>query len=244
MQYYFSSEKLGIGQYFKITGDDVHHIGTVMRMKVKDVVIITDCQQYRYKCEITNITKKFVEYKVLELVEKYQEEKASITLIYSMVKQDKFEFVLQKACELGVSKIIPYYADFSQIKLDSSKILKKMERWNKILKEASEQSQRFTIPVIEAPIDRKQLLKKEYSGKKLMCVTEAVEKEYLFNVDITGDIVLLVGPEGGFSEAELSDFKRSGFQYIALTNNILRTETAVIYALALIDAKIGSGEYE
>lgn len=235
MQYYFYDKELQIDTEYTMNDDDSHHIMHVMRMKVDDQFFITDATLRRYICTISSLTKRTVEYRPISLIAQHTHSNENIKLIYSLVKQDKFEFVLQKSCELGVDEIVPYLADYSIIKIDERKEAKKHERWLKILKEASEQSQRFTIPKLHPVATIQDVFEKHMSKINIVCATEDVKTKKLSQLCNNRDISIVIGPEGGFSNRELSLFSEHGFDFARLTKNILRTETAAIYAITVID---------
>ena len=129
-----------VGVNFVLDKDDQHHIINVMRMNNNDEIICV-FEEKQYLCSIS-ISNKNVETSIIKELETNNELNTNITLIYGMPKSEKFELVLQKACELGVSKVVPFMSSKSIVKLDDNKIDKKIERWEKIVKEACEQSRR------------------------------------------------------------------------------------------------------
>lgn len=244
VQYYFSNQSLEIRETYCMDEDDSHHMIHVMRMKVDDEFYITDRALKRFVCRITAVSKKTVNYEPIQFVSVHFATGHHIKLIYSLVKQDKFEFVLQKSCELGVDEIVPYLADYSIIKIDPTKESKKYERWNKILKEASEQSQRYTIPVLSPIATMQDVFTKHMSQTNIVCATEDVNTKRLSQLCDSHDISIVIGPEGGFSPRELAQFTANDFRFARLTKNILRTETAAIYAITVIDQWLSEANNE
>ena len=231
MQRYFSDKNLDI---FELSSDDSYHIIKVMRNNIGDKVevVIDKCL---YICEIIKIS-DLVTVRRLEEVECDSELPCYITIAQSLVKEQKMDLILQKSCELGVSEIIPVNTTRSIVKLDK-KETKKVERWNKILKEASEQSKRVVIPKVNWIMDIKDLCNLEYDIKMLctvnelsMSLKEVLEKE-LNNLRI----LLVIGPEGGFTESEEKILIDNGFISTSFGRRVLRTETAYLYALIIIN---------
>ena len=144
MQHYFVDKKQENLIFFG--NDDAHHILNVMRLKNNDKVICI-YDGIKYLCELL-VENKVVKANILEEIEDNSILPIKVTLFYSMPKGEKFELVLQKATELGVTEIIPVMTRKCIVSIDSKKLPNKMERWNKILKEASEQSKRLDIPVV------------------------------------------------------------------------------------------------
>ena len=165
------------------------------------------------------------------------EENQSITLCCALIKQDKFEWMLQKACELGVHKIVPFVSKNTVVKLDEKKAEKKLIRWNEILLAATKQCNRNTLVELEPVIALKEL-----SNYKSECNLVAYEKEndpskhmahYL--KDNPQSITVCIGPEGGFEESEIQVLNEFGFDNCSLGKNILRAETAACYVLTAIE---------
>lgn len=231
MQRYFVNTKDNI---FTLSNDDSYHITKVMRNKLGDkieVVIDKDL----YICEIIELD-KLVKVKRLEKIEQDSELPCYVTIAQSLVKEQKMDLILQKSCELGVSEIIPINTTRSVVKLDK-KETKKIDRWNKILKEASEQSKRTIIPKVNEILDIKDLANLDYDIKILCTVNELSTsiKKVLSN-DLNGaKIILVIGPEGGFDPKEEEILINSGYISTSFGNRVLRTETASLYALSIIN---------
>ena len=142
MQRYFS--KLKEDDIFTLSKEDSYHIIRVMRMNKQDKVEVVDNQK-EYICEIISLDEN-VKCKILEEIKEKEKKIPHVIIVQSLVKEQKMDYILQKSTELGVDEIIPLNAERSIIKIDN-KENKKIERWNKVLKEASEQSKRNTIPI-------------------------------------------------------------------------------------------------
>ena len=231
MQRYFSDKNLDI---FELSSDDSYHIIKVMRNSIGDKieVVIDKCL---YICEIVKIS-DLVTVRRLEEVECDSELPCYVTIAQSLVKEQKMDLILQKSCELGVSEIIPINTTRSIVKLDK-KETKKIERWNKILKEASEQSKRVVIPTIKEILDIKDLTKLDYDIKILCTVNElSTSLKKVLSKDLNNvKIILVIGPEGGFTDSEEKLLIDNGFISTSFGNRVLRTETASLYALSIIN---------
>lgn len=233
MQHYFITNK--VNDYVEFHKDDVHHIVNVMRFKSGDQVIAIFNAQ-KYLCELVINKDKTVSARVIETIEDTSKLPIKVRLIYSMPKGEKFELVLQKACELGVSEIIPVYTSKCIVSIDEKKIDNKMERWNKILKEASEQSRRADIPLLYKPIKKEEV-------KNYMLETNLIgdEREVgngtlkMFDaISNAKSLTVLIGCEGGFTKEEFNYFEKIGFKGVSFGRRILRSETAAIYALSCV----------
>ena len=169
-----------------------------------------------------------------EIAEKIEDKE--IILAIPLLKEQKMDLVLQKATELGVTKIIPVTMERSIVKLDDSKEVKKIDRWSKICKEASEQSKRNSIPVISNIMTLKELVKEE--GIKIVCSTIEKEnnlKKFLTEHKNYDKIIIVVGPEGGISSKEEEYLVSEGFTRVSLGKRIMRVETVPIFILSALN---------
>lgn len=233
MQQYFLKEL--INDKVTFNNDDIHHIVHVMRLTNNDNVIgVFNNTKYLIKL---NITKDNVTGTIVDTIDT-KEEYIKVTLIHGMPKNDKFELGLQKATELGASTIVPFLSERSVIKIDPKDVNKKLERWNKIVKEASEQCERNSIPLIASPIKRNNL--KDYLSEINIVCDESYARtngDSIYKIlknNTHKSISILIGPEGGFSNEEFDYFHSLGFKSVGLGKRVLRSETAVIYALSVI----------
>ncbi len=232
MQRYFS--KKIENNRFTLTEEDTYHITKVMRM-VKDDKIEVVYQENTYICKIVSLS-PLVEAEIVEEIKNNQELKTQVTIVQSLVKEQKMDYILQKTVELGVDKIIPYCASRSVIKINEKKD-KKVERWKSILKEAAEQSKRIKIPEITNPINLSNLVKlSDYDIKFLCTVNESSQnlKKVLSNMVSGAKILFVIGPEGGFTPEEEKVMMENGFLSISLGNSVLRTETASTFIMSVV----------
>ena len=190
MQRYFSNSKENDKLF--LINDDIYHITRVMRMKDNDKIeVIYDNDLY-----ICNVIINELPWVDIISKEEGKIEDKEIILAIPLLKEQKMDLVLQKATELGVTKIIPVIMERSIVKLDDSKEVKKIDRWSKICKEASEQSKRNSIPVISNIMTLKELVKEE--GIKIVCSTIEKEnnlKKFLTEHKNYDKIIIVVGPE-------------------------------------------------
>lgn len=226
MQRYFTNKL--VDNYFILNDDDLYHINKVMRMKENDKVEVV-FKNNVYSGIITGNGIKKDELLSEEVTLK------NITLIIPLLKETKMDLILQKATELGVSRIIPVRMERSIIKLNEQDYLKKQIRWQKICKEASEQSKRTNIPLIDKLENISSL---NLDGLNIICSTSENSntlKNTLKNMDKYDKINIAIGPEGGFTKEEEKILVNLGFIKTSLGKLIMRVETVPLYILSVIN---------
>lgn len=212
------------------------HMSKVMRKKPGEQVICTDEEGHFHLATIADLTKGILIDE--KIITEDNELDVDVTLIYGLPKGDKFEFVLQKATELGVHRVVPFLCERSLIKMDEQRFNKKKERYVRIMQEAGEQSHRNFVPQITAPIHIDQM--KDYLSEVNVVAYEESAKQgerSSFSqalASLTQSITIVTGPEGGFSEQEIARMNDMGFTCVGLGSRILRSETAPLYMLSVI----------
>ena len=211
-------------------------------MTIGDQVIVCNEDKKCYYATIKQIKDQEIEVILDSMIEAQTELPIEVTIAQGLPKGDKFEWVIQKATECGASEFIPLEMERSVVKLDAKKAGKKIERWNKIAKEAAEQSHRQMVPTVTSVQTLKQLLAKASQYDICLFAYEetakqgqlAQLKQTLSTIENHKKLLVIVGPEGGISEKEETILLESGFKPCALGPRILRTETAPIYILSAI----------
>lgn len=231
MQRYFAKARKD--NLFVLDDKDLHHIKNVMRMKDDDCVEIIYENElylgkiyYSDKVNVAHLNK--IETELHNNIPK-------VTLIIPILKENKMDLILQKSTELGVDSIIPIITERTVVKVENKEV-KKIERWQRICKEASEQSKRLTIPNIEN-IKRIDDLK-NISDLKIVCSTTKGcpnFKNFLQTHRNYDRIFIVIGPEGGLSSIEEQKLNSLGFESISLGENILRVETVPLSVLSMIN---------
>ena len=242
MQRYFIGFDQALNDQIWITGEDAHHIARVMRMKAGDHLIAVLPDGSSSQCEIQQIEETRVMAKANGWKQEVKELPIKVAIGSGLPKGDKLEWIIQKGTELGACTFIPFNAARSIVKWDPKKSEKKLVRWEKIAKEAAEQSHRTTVPGITPPIEFKQLLEigRNYRVKVIAYEEEAKHGQSSKFASILdkmspGDSILAIfGPEGGLTAQEVSLLEENGFVAVGLGPRILRTETAPLYVLSAI----------
>ena len=227
MQRYFSNNLKD--NYFVLSDEDKHHIFNVMRMSVQDKIEVV------YNNELYICILDEYGFKMLEKVNVYKINKPYVHLVVPILKEAKMDIILQKSTELGVDEITVVNTERTIVKA-SGKEEKKLNRWNKIAKEASEQSKRLDIPKINGVNDLKSVC--NVDGLKVVCSTDIKSESFknlLQNNEGCAKITLVIGPEGGLSNTEEANLVKFGFNKVSFGNFVLRSETVPIYLLSIIN---------
>ncbi len=230
MQRYFATEMKD--NKLILSDDDHHHIKKVMRMNNHDLIEVVYDNKL-YLCEINDISR--VDINIVEEKEEKHDKYPFISLIIPTLKEQKLDLIFQKGTEIGVNEFIVVPYERSMVKYDSKKESTKLERWKKILKEASEQSHRLNIPNIKLCNNFNFI--DELDGLKLICSTNEKDnyiKDVLKNNSSYDKIFLAIGPEGGISPKEEELLEKKGFLKITLGSQIMRVETVPIFLASII----------
>ena len=229
MQKFFIPHKLTVGDITHLSDPDSEIAISQNTLQIEDLVEV-ETYEKRYLAQVTDITKSSIEIEIVEdQGERIEKEQPSITIIQSISHNSKFNYFLEKSVEIGVGRIIPIESKYSL--KSRNKAIKSFGLWNKIIKDATEQSRTPYPPVLERPIKIKDLNSQNLGDSIKICLaTENVDsihlKKYLKNMNIEKDFVVAIGPEKGWSSSDIKIFKSLNFDFVKLRGNILRTETA------------------
>ena len=225
----FYSKSLSLNLTDKLDKSQSHYVSKVMRLKEKEVFSLFNSSG-EWEAKISNITKSIVEFNVTKQL-RHKENTKDLWLAFSPIKSNYFNFMIQKATELGVTKFLPVIFERTIVR----KINK--ERLEKVIIEAAEQSNRITVPSIEDPQKLKSFLNNDMDliFTDLNTANTKIDLTKL----TTKPTCVIIGPEGDFSEQEREEIlKFNGVQSVKINENILRSETAVISALSIINYAI------
>lgn len=219
-----------------IVGDDVFHIVKVMRNKLGDQLEVC-AENKAYLVEINNIETDKVEFNILKELHESKVDGPKLTLIQGLPKGDKTEDIIMHSTELGIDNIVLVEMVRSIAKIDPKKLNNKLERYQKIAKEAAEQAHRNQIPTIDIQNGLKNINYDHYDLKILLDEEEAKKElpRYLNQLNLkVSNICFVIGPEGGIDPKERLFLLEQGFIPTALGKNILRTQTASLAFLAML----------
>ncbi len=227
----------------RITDQLLHHLRDSLRLHPGDELTLIDQSGTRYRTEITQVTTKAIETRVLDKTIAPPRTAPTLILAQALLKGEKMDWVIQKATELGVDRIVPIHTKHGVVKIQPERLDHQRTRWERIALEAAQQSERWTIPTIEAPTDLPRLLQQQVTTAAKFILAERSKDLSLTKVALPTDaqqaIVLLVGPEGGWDTEEIRLAGEAGFQALTLGLRILRAETAAIAAIAIVESRLG-----
>lgn len=240
MSQFFINKNQITDEKIVLQGNDVNHIKNVLRKKVNDEITVSDGENYNYNCKIEEILDSSILLAIIEKKSIEIKDDVKIDLFQALPKFEKMELIIQKCTELGINDIYPIETKRIIVKLDEKGKAKKQERWQKIAEAASKQCLRGRVPKVCNICSIKNVIE---NLEKYDIVLVAYEKEKanslkmeLQNNKKASNIAIVIGPEGGFDESDLEIFdKCSKVKYVTLGNNILRTETAGLVTLAMIN---------
>lgn len=216
---------------------DIRHMVKVMRMKEGDCLDVSDSCEWEYRAEILSIDEELVLLTILDKQKFAREPELSVTLFQGVPKAGKMETIIQKCVELGVSSIVPVFMDRTVV-VEKGNFGKKLDRWQKVSDEAVKQCKRGVIPQIQEQLKFAEMSEK-LAGFDLVLFPYENENDYSIKdclralTEKPKTVAIVIGPEGGFSDAEAAQMDACGAERVTLGRTILRTETAGMAALAM-----------
>ncbi len=244
-----------VSEDIRITGDQARHLALVLRVQPDESITVFDGHGFKYVCKIVDVHKKEITARLMGKAPYSAESPVSITLAQGIAKGEKMDLIIQKATELGVHHVIPLMTERSLVRHTG-----KLDRWKKIALSASQQSGRDKIPEITEPLEFGEFLNNLQShpltppdlplsrGKNIWRFSGIIFseeyrarnlKQVLNGFRKTTQITILVGPEGGFAKDEVIAAVQKGFIEASMGPRILRTETACIAAISMIQYELG-----
>lgn len=240
MRRFFAPPENFNDQKITLSLEESRHLRDVLRLRASENVQVFDGAGREFFCEIEQIERKETVLKIIkEIAPTTPESGLDLTLAVALLKGEKFDLVVQKAVELGVTKLVPLNTKRADAKSKDGE--KKLQRWRKIVIDASKQSERATLMQIEMPIDFAEFvnsISKSLSDANLLLFAERSGISFS-NVKINEKIIAVIGSEGGWDDAEIELARSQNFQIITLKGRILRAETAAISIIAVLQHRFG-----
>lgn len=247
-----------LSETVEITGKDANHLANSLRAKRGDKIIAVDKFGNTATLELTNFDSEKIFAKCVSEITKTETLNKRVTLADCLPKQNKFDTIVEKATELGIDMLQPLISDRTIARPGNFRAKSKLDRWSRIVKEAAEQCARDTLPEIGEILELSDWLKEiaptlgKFENKKfdgagallLFCYEKETEDNLAEilnaykNCDCEKNIIILIGPEGGFSEREVREIKNCGGVSVSLGKTVLKTDTAAISALAIVQYEL------
>ena len=236
----YTGETIAVGKRLTLAEDRARYIGRVLRLRPDEMLTLFDGSGNEFQAIILSISRNAVELEVLRLLDADTESPLSIHLAQGISRGERMDFVIQKATELGVQRITPVMTEYGVVKLDARRALKKRAHWNGVAISACEQCGRCRLPAIDEPVPLRNWMGEHLHADDTRLVMKPGAGGSLHDL-ATDDrpVTVLIGPEGGFSQAEYELADAAGFQPVGFGPRILRTETATVAILAALQALHG-----
>ncbi|MCU4676051.1 16S rRNA (uracil(1498)-N(3))-methyltransferase [Catenovulum sp. 2E275] len=222
----------------ELSADASHHLGRVLRAQSGQSIILFNGDGFEYQAELTEVSKKRVCAYISDKVENISESSLKLHLGQVISRGDRMDFTIQKSVELGVTEITPLISERCGVKLNAERMSKKVEQWQKIAIAACEQSGRSFVPTINPVVDLSEWLAADFDGVRVNLHPYA--KHGIAGLTLNNhQAQLLIGPEGGLSDEEISQAREFNFVDVLMGPRVLRTETAGLAAIALLQSYFG-----
>lgn len=215
-----------------------NHALRVLRLRDGDAVTLFNGDGHDYSGQL-NLSKREPRVQINRVDTVSNESPLAITLVQAIARGEKMDLILQKATELGVAKIVPVITQRTEVKLDEDRADKRVIHWQHVLESACEQCGRAQVPLVESPVTLERAARLFAESEDTRLVLHPEGGKPLAQFTLADAVTIAIGPEGGFSERDLSVLKQSGFLNVTLGPRILRTETAGIAAITALQVRFG-----
>jgi len=243
MPVFFVSPQCVTPPTISITGDLLIHIRDSLRIAIGETLWVGDGEGTRHRVEIIDVSPKAVSGRILETIQEPLRRTPPLILAQSLLKGEKMDWVIQKATELGVDELIPLKSRHSVVQLKTDRVTHQLCRWQRIALEAAQQSEQWHVPTIAQPESLASLLTRKAIGTVTLMLAERRNGKTLQTVvlpqDVTGSVLVVIGPEGGWSQEEVQMAEQAGVVPVTLGQHILRSETAAIAAVSILQSRLG-----
>lgn len=224
----------------ELDDDKARYLGRVLRLRVGDSVMVFDGAGNEYAATISVIGRTNATLRVGSRIASKTESTMRVHLVQGISRSERMDFVVQKATELGVKRITPILTERGVVKLDAKRAEKRRDHWQKVATSACEQSGRVRLPLVDTPVSLKTWLGNKPGQVDAELILKPGAKTPLARIDAPETkVCVLIGPEGGFSDIEYEDAFVAGFRPVSLGPRVLRTETAAVAALAILQSMWG-----
>lgn len=239
----YQNSEFILNNTLKLSEDAFGHIVRVLRLGEGDTIALFNGKEaIQYLAKLVEVKKKYASVEIISQERVNNESPVNIHLGQGISRGDRMDFTLQKSVELGVNKITPLFTERCGVKLSGERLDKKHEQWQKIVNGACEQSGRCIVPEVTQPMSLHEWLAQETKAIKLNLHPKAKHSIMTLPIDTFSSIPhvrLLIGPEGGLNDEEITLANKADFQDVLLGPRILRTETAALTAITALQCRLG-----
>jgi 16S rRNA (uracil1498-N3)-methyltransferase len=233
----YSAQPLTLGQLIQLDAAAARHVGLVLRMKAGQPLTLFNGDGGCFSATIKESSKRSVTVSIDTFHPDEKESPLKVHLAQSISKGDRMEYAIQKATELGITEITPIYTEHGDVRLKGDRAGKKQQHWQQVAISACEQCQRNRVPVVHPAVSLQEWLEEVQADLKLV-LHHRTERQ-LSGYDKPERVALLIGPEGGLSASEIEQAQQQNFKPLALGPRVLRTETAPVVALSVLQYNWG-----
>jgi 16S rRNA (uracil1498-N3)-methyltransferase len=240
---FYSPQQLETGKSVVIGGTDAMHVSKVLRLKVGDMISVFDGRGHAFECRIKSISPHEVDVIVEKDLLSKTESDVHITFAQAMLKSKKMDTLIRQATELGISRWAPFFSERSVPTPDHKRMIARLERWNKISREALKQCGRDIFMEVLPPVSMEKMLTQgQACDRKIIfweCESAPLEEPIPLPPEQIKSLMVVVGPEGGFSAPEIEQATSLGYETLSLGPRILKAETAAVAAAVLMQFCFG-----
>lgn len=229
------------GQSVTITGELLHHLRASLRLQINEALQLTDEHRRRHHAVVTELTRDRLAARIISSIDGPERRHPSLTLGQALLKGEHMDWIVQKAAELGVETLVPLVTRHTIVRPRQARVGAQTARWQRIAHEAAQQSEQWQVPIVRPACEAADFFSQTKATGRLILV-ERIDATGLSDVAMpTGpgtSVAIAVGPEGGWQADEVSMARQEGFQPITLGSAILRSETASLAALAILQHRL------
>lgn len=225
-----------VGDEVELTGDEGRHAAAVRRLRVGERVLVSDGAGTGVRGEVTRVDKASIALRVDEVLHE-PEGPVHYVAVQALAKGDRAELAVEVLTELGVDEVVPWPASRSIVKWVPERAERHLMRWRATAREATKQSRQLRVPIVSMPLTTREIaLRIEQSALTLILHEDAVTPLADVELPTSGELIFIVGPEGGIAPEELAEFEAAGGRPVRVAAGVLRTSTAGLVALAQVQA--------
>lgn len=234
----FLATPLQTGDTVSLEGDQLNYVARVLRLKAGTALTVFNGQGGEYSAQLESVSKRDAQLTIGAFSERSCESPLDLTLVQGISRGERMDYTLQKATELGITRIVPVFTQRSSVSLEGERLEKRQQHWQGVVRSACEQSGRNYVPAVETALNLTDYLQQEVSGTKLLL--DPLATDSLHGITAPRQRThLLIGPEGGLDAQERALAHARGYTGIRLGPRVLRTETAAVACIAAMQTLWG-----